>query len=92
MGASLSDDNADFMNDSSNQIPKIENNESEEFNITQFGPRQVKLLTKLLTHTHLPGLSSLDQMHVLALADTVASCSSNTFSQCNPNCKLKIKT
>lgn len=31
-------------------------------------------MAALLTHTHLPGLSSLDQMHLLALADTVASC------------------
>ncbi|GIY65182.1 dmX-like protein 2 [Caerostris extrusa] len=30
-------------------------------------------LTHFLTHSHLPGLSSLDQMHLLALADTVAS-------------------
>ncbi|UYV72066.1 DMXL1 [Cordylochernes scorpioides] len=41
--------------------------------LTHFGPKQALLLTKLLTHSHLPGLSSLDQMHLLALADTVAS-------------------
>lgn len=34
---------------------------------------QAALLTRFLTHSHLPGLSSLDQMHLLALADTVAS-------------------
>ncbi|KAB7507520.1 DmX-like protein 1, partial [Armadillidium nasatum] len=43
-------------------------------NISFFGPRQAQYLSGLLTHTHLPGLSSLDQMHLLALADTVASC------------------
>ena len=32
------------------------------------------MFSKLLTHAHLPGLTSLDQMHLLALADTVASC------------------
>ncbi|KAK7072832.1 DmX-like protein 1 [Halocaridina rubra] len=42
--------------------------------IAFFGPRQAQILAALLTHTHLPGLSSLDQMHLLALADTVASC------------------
>ncbi|KAK8379722.1 hypothetical protein O3P69_019607 [Scylla paramamosain] len=42
--------------------------------IAFFGPRQAQILATLLTHTHLPGLSSLDQMHLLALADTVASC------------------
>lgn len=40
-----------------------------------FGPRQAKQLVGLLTHMHLPGLSSQDQMHLLALADTVANCS-----------------
>ncbi|UYV72063.1 DMXL1 [Cordylochernes scorpioides] len=45
----------------------------EQSLLTHFGPKQALLLTKLLTHSHLPGLSSLDQMHLLALADTVAS-------------------
>lgn len=35
---------------------------------------QAQCLAGLLTHTQLPGLASLDQMHLLALADTVASC------------------
>ena len=30
-------------------------------------------MTRHLTHTQLPGLSSLDQMYLLALADTVAN-------------------
>ncbi|KAK3861276.1 hypothetical protein Pcinc_032726 [Petrolisthes cinctipes] len=42
--------------------------------IAFFGPRQAQIMAPLLTHTHLPGLTSLDQMHLLALADTVASC------------------
>ena len=46
--------------------------ESQSF--SYFGPRQARLLSKLLTHTHLPGLTSLDQMHLLALADTVSTC------------------
>lgn len=41
----------------------------------RFGPRQADLLSSVLTHTQLPGLSSVDQMHLLALADTLASCS-----------------
>ena len=41
--------------------------------VTYFGIAQLRLLTNYLTHMHLPGLSSLDQMHLLALADTVAS-------------------
>ena len=38
-----------------------------------FGPSGAALLAKHLTHTQLPGLSSLDQMYLLALADTVAN-------------------
>lgn len=47
---------------------------SGDHSLVFFGPRQARLLTRLLTHTHIPGLSSLDQMHLLALADTIASC------------------
>lgn len=45
--------------------------------LSHFGPRQGQLISRLLTHTHLPGLSSLDQMHLLALADTVATCNTD---------------
>lgn len=45
--------------------------------LSHFGPRQGQLLSRLLTHTHLPGLSSLDQMHLLALADTVSTCNTD---------------
>lgn len=31
-----------------------------------FGPRQARLLSTLLTHAHLPGLTSLDQASVYA--------------------------
>ena len=48
--------------------------EQENQSFSYFGPRQAQLLSKLLTHTHLPGLTSLDQMHLLALADTVSTC------------------
>ena len=47
---------------------------SERSSFSYFGPRQARLMSKLLTHTHLPGLTSLDQMHLLALADTVSTC------------------
>ncbi|XP_055700241.1 dmX-like protein 2 isoform X2 [Phlebotomus papatasi] len=49
----------------------------ERQSLSHFGPRQGQLLSRLLTHTHLPGLSSLDQMHLLALADTVATCNTD---------------
>ena len=46
-------------------------------NPNYFGPVQSRLLTRHLTHIQLPGLSSLDQMYLLALADTVANTSEN---------------
>ncbi|KAK3098460.1 hypothetical protein FSP39_019692 [Pinctada imbricata] len=42
-------------------------------NPNYFGPGHSQMMTKHLTHTQLPGLSSLDQMYLLAIADTVAS-------------------
>merc|ERR1719211_363798 len=40
---------------------------AEKQGLSYFGPRQARMLSKLLTHTQLPGLTSLDQMHLLAL-------------------------
>ena len=38
-----------------------------------FGEKHVKLLTEHLARIQLPGLTSLDQMYLVALADVVAS-------------------
>ena len=38
-----------------------------------FGEKHVKLLTEHLARVQLPGLTSLDQMYLVALADVVAS-------------------
>ena len=53
---------------------KKKRQQSEKQGLSYFGPRQARILSNLLTHAHLPGLTSLDQMYLLALADTVASC------------------
>ncbi|XP_074030533.1 rabconnectin-3 alpha isoform X2 [Leptinotarsa decemlineata] len=57
---------------------RLERRPSEK-NLSQmhFTPKQGRILSRLLTHTHLPGLSSLDQMHLLALADTVSTCNTD---------------
>ncbi|VDM92434.1 unnamed protein product, partial [Litomosoides sigmodontis] len=47
------------------------NNVHAVFASTSFTARHNRLLTEFLTHTHLPGLSSVDQMHLLAIADTL---------------------
>lgn len=40
--------------------------------LTNFNPRKAKLLTKIFTHTRLPGLTNTEQMHLLAIADALA--------------------
>lgn len=58
--------------------------------ITNFTIRHNQLLTELLTHTHLPGLSSVDQMHLLAIADTISHFSSNIMDKlAHVNASLK---
>ncbi|XP_022913173.2 dmX-like protein 2 isoform X2 [Onthophagus taurus] len=57
---------------------RLERRPSERnLGVGHFTPRQGRILSRLLTHTHLPGLSSLDQMHLLALADTVSTCNTD---------------
>lgn len=69
----------DLLEDEDDSPRKVDRRSSipERQCLSHFGPRQGRLLSGLLTHTHLPGLSSLDQMHLLALADTVASCNTD---------------
>lgn len=76
------DDNLDELLDNENEFKRSDRRMSipEKQNISHFGPRQGQILSRLLTHTHLPGLSSLDQMHLLALADTVSTCNTD-FSE-----------
>lgn len=69
----------DLLEDETEKRQRFERRSSipERQSLSHFGPRQGQLLSRLLTHTHLPGLSSLDQMHLLALADTVATCNTD---------------
>ncbi|CAD5221721.1 unnamed protein product [Bursaphelenchus xylophilus] len=46
-----------------------------------FTSRHSRVLTELLTHTHLPGLSSVDQMHLLAVADTLSQFSPSVMDK-----------
>jgi len=46
---------------------------SSSAGVLEFTPAQAHLLVRHLTHTQLPGLSSLDQMYLLAVAETVAN-------------------
>uniref|UniRef100_A0A6B2EFJ9 Putative rabconnectin n=1 Tax=Phlebotomus kandelakii TaxID=1109342 RepID=A0A6B2EFJ9_9DIPT len=74
------DESLDDLLDEETETPRRFDRRSsipERQSLSHFGPRQGQLLSRLLTHTHLPGLSSLDQMHLLALADTVATCNTD---------------
>lgn len=77
------DDNLDELLEEEDEIgsprrrDRRQSSGSEKSSLSHFGPRQGRLLSRLLTHTHLPGLSSLDQMHLLALADTVSTCNTD---------------
>lgn len=69
------DDSLDSLLEADDDAPRKRRHPSsgENQGLSYFGPRQARILSKLLTHAHLPGLTSLDQMHLLAVADTVSS-------------------
>lgn len=71
------EDNLDELLDNESEQRDRRQSIHEKQSLSHFGQRQGQLLSRLLTHTHLPGLSSLDQMHLLALADTVATCNTD---------------
>lgn len=75
------DDNLDeLLDDDYERQQRFDNRRAsvpDRQSLSHFGPRQGQMISRLLTHTHLPGLSSLDQMHLLALADTVATCNTD---------------
>lgn len=78
--SSVAEDNLDDLLEDDGDAPRRFDRRSsipERQYLSHFGPRQGQLLSRLLTHTHLPGLSSLDQMHLLALADTVSTCNTD---------------
>jgi hypothetical protein len=60
----------------------------EKIALTDFGPKQAAILSKLLTHSHLPGLSSLDQMHLLALADAIGSFNGGVGGEAPDECGI----
>ncbi|XP_050532463.1 dmX-like protein 2 isoform X4 [Daktulosphaira vitifoliae] len=73
----LNDDGSEFENPQKCERRLSNVTEKQQCLLSHFGPKQGQLLSRLLTHTHLPGLSSLDQMHLLALADTVSTCNTD---------------
>ncbi|CAI4224874.1 unnamed protein product [Auanema sp. JU1783] len=56
--------------------------DEEEYSVG-FTTEHNRRLTELLTHIHLPGLSSVDQMHMLAIADTLSHFSGDVMDKLN---------
>lgn len=54
------------------ELRKLASEERGKGLLTSFNPKKAKILTRILTHTHLPGLTNVDQMHLLAVADALA--------------------
>ncbi|KAL3982356.1 RAVE protein 1 C terminal family protein [Acanthocheilonema viteae] len=81
------DDSLDASLDVDNEPRKSRQNSFSMDNVhtvfvsTSFTARHNRLLTEFLTHTHLPGLSSVDQMHLLAVADTLSHFSSDIMDK-----------
>jgi len=63
----------DTINKQKAELKKLASEEQGKAPLTNFNPKKAKLLTNILTHTQLPGLTKVDQMHLLAIADAVAS-------------------
>ncbi|XP_060524786.1 dmX-like protein 2 isoform X2 [Cylas formicarius] len=74
----IMEESLDTLLEDQDGVPNLERRPSERnIGLTHFTPKQGRILSRLLTHMHLPGLSSLDQMHLLALADTVSTCNTD---------------
>ncbi|CAC5419373.1 DMXL [Mytilus coruscus] len=73
------------------------NLKDEELNVDgtrnqRTGAGHSRLLTQHLTHTQLPGLTSLDQMYLLALADTVAHTKTDFADRFEAEIKSDLQT
>ncbi|XP_032824724.2 dmX-like protein 2 [Petromyzon marinus] len=60
------------------------------FGATYFGPEQAQVLAGHLVQASLPGLSRLEQMHLMALADTVATTASQGSMESVDACGLRF--
>lgn len=52
-----------------------------QYSPTYFGPEHAQVLSSHLLHSSLPGLTSMEQMSLMALADTIATTSTDVDSQ-----------
>ncbi|GMT36366.1 hypothetical protein PFISCL1PPCAC_27663 [Pristionchus fissidentatus] len=66
---------------STSSDPGVQQMRAEETVEVVFTAKHNRILTEYLTHTHLPGLSSVDQMHLLAIADTLSHFSADVMDK-----------
>ncbi|KAG8598097.1 hypothetical protein GDO81_002497 [Engystomops pustulosus] len=63
--------------DSEEENPKPQVIDLSQYSPTYFGPEHSKVLSKHLLHSSLPGLTRIEQMSLMALADTIATTSTD---------------
>ncbi|XP_072137542.1 dmX-like protein 1 isoform X4 [Mobula birostris] len=68
------DDLNSFDDDEGNKLKIID---LSQYSLTYFGPEHARVLSSHLLHSSLPGLTSMEQMFLMALADTVATISTD---------------
>ncbi|XP_078252424.1 dmX-like protein 1 isoform X2 [Rhinoraja longicauda] len=68
------DDLNSFDVDEGNKLKVID---LSQYSLTYFGPEHARVLSSHLLHSSLPGLTSMEQMFLMALADTVATISTD---------------
>ncbi|XP_067839111.1 dmX-like protein 1 isoform X6 [Heptranchias perlo] len=69
-----SDDLGSFTVDEDNKLKVID---LSQYSLTYFGPEHARVLSSHLLHSSLPGLTSMEQMFLMALADTMATISTD---------------
>ncbi|KAG9487910.1 hypothetical protein GDO78_007614 [Eleutherodactylus coqui] len=63
--------------DAEEENPKPQVIDLSQYNPTYFGPEHSKVLSRHLLHSSLPGLTRIEQMSLMALADTIATTSTD---------------
>ncbi|XP_068424911.1 dmX-like protein 2 isoform X3 [Clinocottus analis] len=82
--AVTTDDFLNFATDKPEKKSRVIN--LSQYGPTYFGPEHAQVLSSHLMHSSLPGLTRLEQMFLVALADTVATTSAEVTSSADQKC------
>ena len=58
-------------------VPCLQVIDLSQYSPTYFGPEHAQVLSSHLLHSSLPGLTRMEQMSLMALADTIATTSTD---------------